>query len=215
MAEGQHALMPALKIRTQSVELLCSWILEAWGMIIAVVIVKSFKKTGISNALDATDSSPDILALVLRSLPDTATHKHRLDNRCRAKAQHIPKINNTRPRSTRVRKVRNSSKQRHTTRTVHDTPSVQRVLVVTGVTAAEPAALVVRAPEEQVGQGAWPRWNVQAGPACDEPRRAAFRALWCCQLGSARGRCLGEAPGAPAQEAASRSSQNRVKRVAA
>ncbi|KAH9384276.1 hypothetical protein HPB48_026269 [Haemaphysalis longicornis] len=53
----------------------------------------------------------------------------------------------------------------------------------------------------------------QAGPACDEPRRAAFRALWCCQLGSARGRCLGEAPGAPAQEAASRSSQNRVKRV--
>uniref|UniRef100_A0A147BLR1 Putative pogo transposable element n=1 Tax=Ixodes ricinus TaxID=34613 RepID=A0A147BLR1_IXORI len=55
MAEGQHDLTPAGKIRRPSVEQLCSWIAEAWGMIGADIIVKSFKKTGISNALDATE----------------------------------------------------------------------------------------------------------------------------------------------------------------
>lgn len=46
--------MPAGKIRRLSVEMLCSWILESWGVIAADVVVKSFKKTGTSSALDAT-----------------------------------------------------------------------------------------------------------------------------------------------------------------
>lgn len=53
VAEGQHALMSADKTRS-SVELLCRWISEVWGMIVADVVIKSFKKTAVLNALDAT-----------------------------------------------------------------------------------------------------------------------------------------------------------------
>lgn len=55
MAEGQHALTPSGKIRRPSVELLCDWIAEAWRMVGAAIIVNSFKKTGISNALDSSE----------------------------------------------------------------------------------------------------------------------------------------------------------------
>ncbi|KAH9383278.1 hypothetical protein HPB48_024398 [Haemaphysalis longicornis] len=53
VTKGQHALMPADKTRS-SVELLCRWISEVWGVIVADVVVKSFKKTAVLNALDAT-----------------------------------------------------------------------------------------------------------------------------------------------------------------
>lgn len=55
MAEGQHDLTPGGKIRRPSVEVLCSWIVEAWSGISDELVVKSFKKTGISNALDGTE----------------------------------------------------------------------------------------------------------------------------------------------------------------
>lgn len=55
MAEGEHALTPGGKIKRPSVELLCSWVSEAWGMIDVNMVARSFKKTGISNALDATE----------------------------------------------------------------------------------------------------------------------------------------------------------------
>lgn len=55
MAENVHELTPTGKIRKPSVELLCEWILRAWDMISSKVIEKSFKKTGISNALDGTE----------------------------------------------------------------------------------------------------------------------------------------------------------------
>ncbi|KAH8042464.1 hypothetical protein HPB51_023474 [Rhipicephalus microplus] len=42
------------KIKKPSVELLCSWVIETWSMISPEIIVRSFKKTGISNALDET-----------------------------------------------------------------------------------------------------------------------------------------------------------------
>lgn len=55
MAEGEHAPTPGGKIKRPSVELLCSWVSEAWGMIDVNMVARSFKKTGISNALDATE----------------------------------------------------------------------------------------------------------------------------------------------------------------
>lgn len=55
MAEGDHAMTPGGKIKKPSVEILCSWVIEAWSMISPEIIVRSFKKTGISNALDGTE----------------------------------------------------------------------------------------------------------------------------------------------------------------
>lgn len=48
-------MTPADKIERPLLELLCSWISEAWGMIGADVVAKSFKKTGIPNTMGATD----------------------------------------------------------------------------------------------------------------------------------------------------------------
>uniref|UniRef100_A0A6B0UZR7 Putative pogo transposable element n=1 Tax=Ixodes ricinus TaxID=34613 RepID=A0A6B0UZR7_IXORI len=55
MAAGNYVLTPGGKIKRPSIEMLCEWILEAWKMIPAEIIVKSFKKTGISNRLDGTE----------------------------------------------------------------------------------------------------------------------------------------------------------------
>lgn len=55
MAEGNHDLTPAGKIRRPSIDMLCRWILEAWSVIPCELIVRSFKKTGISNSLDGTE----------------------------------------------------------------------------------------------------------------------------------------------------------------
>ncbi|KAH9370711.1 hypothetical protein HPB48_013982 [Haemaphysalis longicornis] len=42
-------------IRRPSVEMLCSWISELWGMIAADIVVKSLEKIGTLNALDASE----------------------------------------------------------------------------------------------------------------------------------------------------------------
>jgi hypothetical protein len=55
MAAGGHDLTPAGKIRRPSLELLCDWILRAWNMISPDITVKSFLKTGISNAQDRSE----------------------------------------------------------------------------------------------------------------------------------------------------------------
>lgn len=55
MAGGQHQLTPGGKIKRPPVEMLCAWIVEAWQAISDEVVRKSFKKTGISNALDASE----------------------------------------------------------------------------------------------------------------------------------------------------------------
>ncbi|KAH7978622.1 hypothetical protein HPB49_006154 [Dermacentor silvarum] len=55
MAAGQHDLTPSGKIRRPSVEVLCSWIVEAWSGISEEVVAKNAKKTSISNALDGTE----------------------------------------------------------------------------------------------------------------------------------------------------------------
>lgn len=55
MVAGQHQLTPGGKIKRSPVEVLCGWIVEAWREIFDDVVRKSFKKTGISNALDASE----------------------------------------------------------------------------------------------------------------------------------------------------------------
>ncbi|KAH7952365.1 hypothetical protein HPB52_022039 [Rhipicephalus sanguineus] len=48
-------LMPTGKIKRPSVELMCSCILDAWCSLPADLIAKSFKNTGIANALDGSE----------------------------------------------------------------------------------------------------------------------------------------------------------------
>ena len=55
MVEGGYSLTPTGKIRRPSIELMCSWIVSAWDMVDQRVIVTSFLKTGISNALDGSE----------------------------------------------------------------------------------------------------------------------------------------------------------------
>ena len=55
MAEGGHSLTPTGKIRWPSIELMCSWIVRAWDMVDQRIIVTSFLKTGISNAVDGSE----------------------------------------------------------------------------------------------------------------------------------------------------------------
>jgi len=55
MAERGHSLTTTGKIRRPSIELMCSWIVREWEMVDQSVIVTSFLKTGISNALDVSE----------------------------------------------------------------------------------------------------------------------------------------------------------------
>ena len=55
MAERGCSLTPTGKIRRPSIELMCSWIVTASGMVDQLVIFTIFLKTGISNALDGSE----------------------------------------------------------------------------------------------------------------------------------------------------------------
>ncbi|KAH8022166.1 hypothetical protein HPB51_022299 [Rhipicephalus microplus] len=55
MAGGQHQLTTGGKAKRPPVEMLCARIMEAWQAISDEIIGKSFKKTAISNALDASE----------------------------------------------------------------------------------------------------------------------------------------------------------------
>lgn len=59
MASGEPCFTPTGRIKRPSMELMCQWIGEAWDMISPKIVVRSFKKTGISNDLDGTED--DIL----------------------------------------------------------------------------------------------------------------------------------------------------------
>ncbi|KAH8039622.1 hypothetical protein HPB51_007822 [Rhipicephalus microplus] len=56
IAGGQHQLNPGRKIKRPPVEMLCAGIVEPGHAISVEVVRKSFKKTGISNALDASEN---------------------------------------------------------------------------------------------------------------------------------------------------------------
>ena len=55
MANGDHQLTPCRKIKRPLIEVLCAWVINSWNLIKAEIMVKSFKKTGISNSLDGTE----------------------------------------------------------------------------------------------------------------------------------------------------------------
>ena len=50
-----HALTRAGQLKKPSVTLWCEWIVKAWNEIDSAIIIKSFKKCGISNALDGSE----------------------------------------------------------------------------------------------------------------------------------------------------------------
>jgi hypothetical protein len=58
-AEGGHELTPTRNIRRPLIEIMCNWIVEAWNMVSMKINMKSFLKTGITNALDRSEG--DIL----------------------------------------------------------------------------------------------------------------------------------------------------------
>ena len=59
VTNGNKEKTPSRKVRHPSLELKCSWMIQSWTLITRDIISKSFKKTGISNALDGSEN--DIL----------------------------------------------------------------------------------------------------------------------------------------------------------
>ena len=55
MSNGEFQLTKKGNLKKPSYSLICQWILEAWDDISAEMIIKSFKKCGISNKLDGTE----------------------------------------------------------------------------------------------------------------------------------------------------------------
>ena len=55
MAGGNHQYTPTGKIKKPDLELLCSWIKDAWDQILPELVEKSIKKCSISNSLDGTE----------------------------------------------------------------------------------------------------------------------------------------------------------------
>ena len=55
MIEGQKSFTPAGNMRVASLPTVCSWVLDAWLSLPAVMVARSFKKCGISNSMDGTE----------------------------------------------------------------------------------------------------------------------------------------------------------------
>lgn len=55
MASGEHGLTPTGRIKRPPLETVCEWIVAAWDMVSPSIVEHSFKKTGLSNALDGTE----------------------------------------------------------------------------------------------------------------------------------------------------------------
>lgn len=55
MAAGSHEKTPTGRLKRASLQQVCQWILNAWRSLSVETIVKSFKVTGISNAMDGTE----------------------------------------------------------------------------------------------------------------------------------------------------------------
>ena len=59
MAAGNHDLTPAGRMQSPTTTPVCEWMRTAWQSVQDETVVKSFKKCGISNALDGSED--DIL----------------------------------------------------------------------------------------------------------------------------------------------------------
>lgn len=55
MVEGEKALTPGGKVKAASLTTVASWVLEAWRDLPGDMVERSFKKCGISNAIDGTE----------------------------------------------------------------------------------------------------------------------------------------------------------------
>ena len=55
MSHGDFELTKGVNLKKLQYNLICKWILEVWKDIPSEMIIKSFKKCGISNALDGTE----------------------------------------------------------------------------------------------------------------------------------------------------------------
>ena len=55
MSHGDFELTKGGNLKKPQYNLICKWILEVWKDILSEMIIKSFKKCGISNALDGTE----------------------------------------------------------------------------------------------------------------------------------------------------------------
>ena len=55
MANGAHTFTKTGRLRKPELNEICEWIVSAWGEIDSAIIVKVFKKCGISNAMDGTE----------------------------------------------------------------------------------------------------------------------------------------------------------------
>ena len=59
MAEGEMSYTPAGNLKAPRLDILAQWVLESWNDVKAPIVIKSFKKCCISNAMDGTED--DIL----------------------------------------------------------------------------------------------------------------------------------------------------------
>ncbi|KAG8233780.1 hypothetical protein J437_LFUL003851 [Ladona fulva] len=56
MGDPHHDLTPSGRMKRPSISEVCEWVKKSWEDVKAEIIVKSFKKCGISNALDGTEN---------------------------------------------------------------------------------------------------------------------------------------------------------------
>jgi hypothetical protein len=56
MAVGPHDSTLTGRIKKPSFKIICEWMTQAWGLISEEIIINTFQKTGISNALDWTEN---------------------------------------------------------------------------------------------------------------------------------------------------------------
>ena len=57
MQDADSNLTPTGKVRKPTLGEVCSWVIKAWNGVKPEVIIKSFKKCGISNAMDGTEDN--------------------------------------------------------------------------------------------------------------------------------------------------------------
>ena len=55
MAAGNHDVTPTGRIKRPSITQVCEWVKTSWDAVKEEVVVRSFKKCGISNAMDGTE----------------------------------------------------------------------------------------------------------------------------------------------------------------
>lgn len=55
MAAGNHDVTPTGRLKRPSITQVCEWVKTSWAAVKTEIIVKSFKKCGISNAMDGTE----------------------------------------------------------------------------------------------------------------------------------------------------------------